>query len=168
MKTCLFTLLSLLFLTLNQPVFAQENQALLSEKTFQNPPPQYGIRCWWWWLNGNVTKEAITRDLSEMKAKGFSGACIFDAGGHNQRGNGDIPAGPLWGSPAWRELYLHAIDEAEKLGLVMSLSIQSGWNLGGPDITPDEAAKQVTFSEMKILPGAAIDSIREARLTPSP
>ena len=21
------------------------------------------LRCYWWWLNGNVTKEAITRDL---------------------------------------------------------------------------------------------------------
>jgi alpha-L-rhamnosidase len=126
MKIRFYTFLSLLFLGLNQPVFAQTQTPFLSDKTFQNPPPQYGIRCWWWWLNGNVTKEAITRDLTEMKAKGFSGACIFDAGGHNQRGNGDIPEGPLWGSEAWRALYLHAIDEAEKLGLVMSLSIQSG------------------------------------------
>ena len=108
--------------------FCLQTKAQISEKTFQNPPQQYGIRCWWWWLNGNVTKEAITRDLQEMKAKGFSGACIFDAGGHNQRGNGDIPEGPMFGSPAWRDLYLHAINEAERLGLVMSLSIQSGWN----------------------------------------
>ena len=132
-------------------VFAQ-----ISDKTFQNPPREYGIRCWWWWLNGNVTKESITRDLEEMKAKGFSGACIFDAGGQNQRGNGDVPEGPLWGSPAWRELYLHAINEADRLGLVMSLSIQSGWNLGGPDITPAEAAKQVVFSEIKIHGGSKI------------
>jgi hypothetical protein len=141
----------LFFLFLWNHVFAQ-----ISDKTFQNPPSEYGIRCWWWWLNGNVTKEAITRDLHEMKAKGFSGACIFDAGGQNQRGNGDVPEGPLWGSPAWRELYLHAINEADRLGLVMSLSIQSGWNLGGPDITPAEAAKQVVFSEIKVQGGTKI------------
>ena len=116
------------FLFLKTSLTAQD----LNDKIFQNPTQEYGIRCWWWWLNSNVTKEAITRDLEEMYAKGFSGACIFDAGGHNQRGNGDIPDGPLWGSPAWRELYLHAINEAERLNLVMSLSIQSGWNLGGP------------------------------------
>ncbi|MCY7358146.1 MAG: glycoside hydrolase [Rudanella sp.] len=131
----------------------------LSPAEFKNPSQKYGIRCWWWWLNGNVTKEAITRDLVEMKAKGFSGACIFDAGGHNQRGNGDIPEGPMFGSPAWRELYLHAINEAERLGLVMSLSIQSGWNLGGPDITPAEAAKQVVFSETKLTGGNKIEKI---------
>jgi hypothetical protein len=153
MKIRIYTFLSLLFLSLSPSIFAQQKQPLLSDKTFQNPPPQYGIRCWWWWLNGNVTKEAITRDLTEMKAKGFSGACIFDAGGHNQRGNGDIPAGPLWGSEAWRDLYLHAINEAEKLDLVMSLSIQSGWNLGGPDVTPEEAAKQTVVSELKVKGG---------------
>lgn len=139
--------------------FCQTTTAQISDKTFQNPPSQYGIRCWWWWLNGNVTKEAITRDLEEMKAKGFSGACIFDAGGQNQRGNGDVPEGPLWGSPAWRELYLHAINEADRLGLVMSLSIQSGWNLGGPDITPAEAAKQVVFSEVNIKGGTKIQQV---------
>jgi hypothetical protein len=123
---------------------------------FQSPPQKYGIRCWWWWLNGNVTKAAISRDLAEMKAKGFSGACIFDAGGADQRANAQVPEGPMFGSPAWRDLYLHAINEAEKHGLVMSLSIQSGWNLGGPDITPAEAAKQVVFSETKIQGGTRV------------
>ena len=153
MRTILLTgLLTICFFWQTQA----QKQAKLSPAEFKNPSQQYGIRCWWWWLNGNVTKEAITRDLQEMKAKGFSGACIFDAGGHNQRGNGNIPEGPMFGSPAWRALYLHAINEAERLGLVLSLSIQSGWNLGGPDITPAEAAKQVVFSEIKIKGGSEI------------
>lgn len=106
------------------------------EDGFQHPPQSYGIRCWWWWLNGNVTKEAITRDLEEMKAKGFSGACLFDAGGAEQRGNSQVPEGPMFGSPEWRELYKHALKEANRLGLVLSLSIQSGWNLGGGRTSP--------------------------------
>ncbi|HYE73607.1 MAG TPA: glycosyl hydrolase, partial [Blastocatellia bacterium] len=114
---------------------------------FQNPAQDYGIRCWWWWLNGNVTKEAITRDLEEMKAKGFSGACLFDAGGADQRNNKQVPEGPMFGTPEWRELYKHALKEADRLGLTLSLSIQSGWNLGGPDITPAEATKHITWSE---------------------
>lgn len=124
--------------------------AQLNHDTFNEPSNEYGIRCWWWWLNGNVTKASITRDLEEMKVKGFSGACIFDAGGANQLGNAQVPAGPLWGSSEWKTLYLHTIDEAERLGLVMSLNIQSGWNLGGPDVEPHEAAKQITFSEIQI------------------
>ena len=154
-KVFLMLLLTFCFLVQTKA----QKKPTLSPAEFQNPSSQYGIRCWWWWLNGNVTKAAITRDLQEMKAKGFSGACIFDAGGHNQRGNGDIPEGPMFGSPAWRALYLHAINEAERLGLVLSLSIQSGWNLGGPDITNAEAAKQVVFSETKIKGGSKIEQV---------
>ena len=52
---------------------------------FRNPPHRAGIRAFWWWLNSNVTKQAITRDLEEMKAKGFNGALIFDADGSRTR-----------------------------------------------------------------------------------
>lgn len=57
------------------------------KSNFQQPDRTYGVNCWWWWLNGNVTKEAITKDLEAMKSRNFQGAMIFDAGGHNQRGN---------------------------------------------------------------------------------
>ncbi|MDR2027398.1 MAG: hypothetical protein LBQ01_07560, partial [Prevotellaceae bacterium] len=30
---------------------------------FKSPDAVYGVDCWWWWLNGNVTKAAITKDL---------------------------------------------------------------------------------------------------------
>jgi hypothetical protein len=84
---------------------------------FSHPSRQAGVRCWWWWLNSNITKEAITRDLEQMKAKGFSGAMIFDAGGANQRGNSQVPDGPTFASPQWRQLYKHALNEGKRLGL---------------------------------------------------
>ena len=48
---------------------------------WQNPPNEARLRAYWWWLNGNVTKASITHDLEEMKAKGFGGAVLIDAGG---------------------------------------------------------------------------------------
>ena len=56
------------------------------KSNFQQPDKAYGVNCWWWWLNGNVTKDAITKDLEAMKSRNFQGAMIFDAGGHNKRG----------------------------------------------------------------------------------
>jgi len=47
-------------------------------------------------------------------------------------------------------LYKHALNEGKRLGLELGLSIQSGWNLGGPNVTPDFAAKQLTWSEIRI------------------
>lgn len=124
--------------------------------SFKTPDQSSGVNCWWWWLNGNVTKEAITKDLEAMKSKNFQGAMIFDAGGHNQRGNKDIPAGPLYGSAEWIELFLFALDEAKRLGLEIGFNIQSGWNLGGPNVTPEYAAKQLTYSETKVKGGQKI------------
>jgi hypothetical protein len=76
-----------------------------------------------------------------MKARHFYGAMVFDAGGQNQRGNKDIPAGPQFGSKEWNDLFVFALDEAKRLGLEIGFNIMSGWNLGGPCITPEYAAK---------------------------
>src|ERR1017187_1648132 len=133
------------------PLFLRAESAL--EAGWQNPPNEARLRAYWWWLNGNVTKASITRDLEQMKAKGFGGAVIFDAGGASQDGNNNVPHGPTFFSAEWRELYKHTLREADRLGLEISLNIQSGWNLGGPVVTPEDAAKKYVWSEMKISGG---------------
>jgi len=149
-------LIAILFLMIScdEVVDSGKNVSTISiekiREEFQNPPQESGVNCWWWWLNGNVNKSAITKDLEAMKSRNFQGAMIFDAGGHNTRGNRDIPAGPLFGSDEWNELFVFALDEAKRLGLEIGFNIQSGWNLGGPHVTPQYTAKQITYSETKI------------------
>ncbi len=120
------------------------------DQGWTNPPTCARLRAYWWWLNGNVTKASITRDLEEMKAKGFGGALICDAGGAEQDGNAQVPHGPTFFSPAWRELYKHALHEADRLGLEMSLNILSGWNLGGPIVSPSDAAKKLVWTQLRV------------------
>jgi hypothetical protein len=124
---------------------------------FDHPPRSARLMAYWWWLNGNVTRESITRDLEEMKAKGFGGAILCDAGGATQDGNAGVPAGPCFGSPDWIQLYRHTLREATRLKLDISLSIQSGWNLGGPTVTPEEASKLSTWSQTNVSGPATID-----------
>jgi len=93
---------------------------------WMTPPKTARLRAYWWWLNGNVTKASITHELEEMKAKGFGGALIMDAGGADLIGNDPVPAGPTFSTPAWRGLLMHALREAERLDLEISLNIQSG------------------------------------------
>ena len=126
---------------------------------WREPPPEARVRAYWWWLNSHVDRAAITRDLEEMKAKGFGGAVIFDAGGAEQQGNNRVPAGPAFGSPEWRALLRHTLAEAERLGLEMSLNIQSGWNLGGPSVTADDAVKKLVFAETVVHGPAAVDVV---------
>jgi hypothetical protein len=131
--------------------------AMALEEGWSRPPREARTRCWWWWLNGNVTKDAITRDLEAMRAQGLGGANVIDAGGAEQRGNRQVPHGPDFASPAWRELFLHALCEADRLDLELGFNIQSGWNLGGPTVEPRDAAKKLTFVELDVDGGRLID-----------
>ena len=137
-------------LSVPTPNFAAPTPGPILENGWNNPPNSARLRAYWWWLNGNVTQESITRDLEGMKAKGFGGAVLIDAGGADQWGNDQVPHGPTFFSPEWRELYKHALREANRLGLEMSLNIQSGWNLGGPMVTADDAAKELVWSELRV------------------
>lgn len=133
------------------------------EAVWNNPPRDAQIRAYWWWINGNVTKQSITRDLEQMKAKGFGGALICDADGSSQDGNDRAPHGPTFFSPEWRELYKHTLREADRLGLEMSLNIQSGWNLGGPMVTQDDAPKKLVWTETRVTDGGTNSTLKLAQ-----
>ncbi|WP_160115280.1 glycosyl hydrolase [Bryocella elongata] len=124
---------------------------------FSDPPPPARLRCYWWWLNGNTDAPTITHDLEQMAAMGYGGAILVDAGGADQNGNRPVPAGPRFGTPAWTKLYLHALREADRLGLEISLNIQSGWNLGGPGVKPEDASKILTWSRKDVRGGRLLE-----------
>jgi hypothetical protein len=131
------------------------NEAML-RREFKAPPPQSRLRCYWWWLNSMATKESITRDLEQMKLNGYGGASLVDAGSSNYTVAAKTKAGPVFMSPAWMELYKHAVKEAQRLGIELSVNTQSGWNPGGPSITPEFALKKIVYSETKITGGKKI------------
>jgi len=122
---------------------------------FLAPPRSAKPLAYWWWLNGHTDAATITSDLEAMRREGFGGAILMDANGSNQGGNREVPAGPMFGSPAWRDLFLHTLKEAKRLGLQISLTIQSGWNVGGPTVTPAQSAKLLTWSRKTVHGGGA-------------
>lgn len=120
---------------------------------WNSPPNDAKLRAYWWWLNGNVTRESIRNDLEEMAKKGFGGAIITDANGASQEGNDPVPHGPTFMSKEWRELYKFTLQTANRLGLEMSLNIQSGWNLGGPNVSAEDAPKKLVWTDTTVRPG---------------
>ncbi len=122
---------------------------------FVSPPEESKLRCYWWWLNSMSTKASITRDLEQMKLNGYGGASIVDAGSNYVLTN-KSQAGPVFMSAPWMELYKHAVKEAERIGIELSVNIQSGWNPGGPTITPELAMKKIVFTETNIQGGIEI------------
>lgn len=121
------------------------------ESSFINPPPSSGVYTWWHWMNGNITKDGITRDLEAMKANGIAGYQLFEAGS-------GIPIGPVESiSDKWTELVLHTLKESERLGLEFAMHNCPGWSSsGGPWITLDKAMQKVTWSEILLTGGKQI------------
>ncbi len=123
---------------------------------FSKPPAESGLRCYWWWLNSMATKESITRDLEEMKSNGYGGASLVDAGSSNYQVALKTAPGPVFMSPEWMELYKHAVREATRVGIELSVNVQSGWNPGAPTITPEFAMKKIVSSEVDVTGGKQI------------
>ena len=116
------------------------------EQGFKTPSDAAKPWCYWWWLNGAASKEGITRDFEEMRKQGISGALLFDAG----EAGPDAPRGPKFMSAEWRELYKHAVREADRCGIVLGVNLCSGWNVGGPWITHEYAAKKLVSAQTAV------------------
>ncbi len=127
--------LALLTATLTASGLADDNLA----GDFANPPDSANAWCYWWWLNGAASQEGITRDFEEMRRQGISGALLFDAG----RAGPPAPHGPSFMGPEWRELYKHALREADRYGIALGVNLCSGWNCGGAWVTEEHAAKKI-------------------------
>jgi len=153
----IFLLASLLSTAQQKNIFTNTSVPYPELKAgFANPPNEARLRCYWWWLNSMATKESITRDLEEMKDKGYGGASLVDAGSSNYQVAAKTAAGPVFMSPEWMELYKHAVKEADRIGIELSVNVQSGWNPGAPTITPEMAMKKIVWSEVDVVGGKTI------------
>ncbi len=118
------------------------------EQGFFSPPESAKPWQYWFWMNGNITKEGITADLEAMKRVGIGGALIFDIALASTRGT--PPGSTQFMTDEWREMMMHSVKEADRLGLKIRLNNDAGWSgSGGPWITPENAMQQLSISETK-------------------
>jgi len=116
---------------------------------FVNPPVSSRPGAYWCWLNGDVTKASITKDLEEMKDKGMGRAEIWDVALRDDP-EGIFGIGPKFLGDESVEHIKHAMAEGKRLGIRIGMIASSGWNAGGSWVTPDWAAKALYSSELKI------------------
>ena len=130
---------------------SQPAEAGQLEAAFRQPLDSAKPWAYWWWLNANVTKESITRDLEAMKAKGLGGFLLFDVTAY---GHQHVPAPPRrveFMSPQWRELVKWAMAEASRLGLEMSMNLSTcGGALRAPWPTGQNAPKSLVWASADV------------------
>jgi hypothetical protein len=111
---------------------------------FSAPADACKPHTWWHWMNGHVTKDAVTRDLEDMKRIGLGGFTLWNT----QEGT---PEGPVkYASEEWWALLEHTMNEAERLGLEMGIFNGAGWSsTGAAFVTPDKAMQEVAWTEAR-------------------
>jgi hypothetical protein len=115
---------------------------------FQSPPQAAKPRVWWHWMNGNISKEGIRRDLEWMHRVGIGGINAIDASLETPQ---VVEKRLIYMTPEWQDAFRHAAGLANKLGLEMSIDSSPGWSeTGGPWVAPQEAMKKLAWSETSV------------------
>lgn len=137
----LLLLFTVVYICTNAQVNKECN--VLKKDDFMNPPMQARPSTYWMWMNGHITKEGLTADLEYMKRNGYGAAIMFNAGVGIPRGAVD------YASPQWDEMTIHAVKEAERLGMELYLQNSPGYSgTGGPWITPEYSMQQLEWTEI--------------------
>ena len=113
------------------------------EKGWADPPQSARTRVWWHWMNGNVTKDGVRKDLEWMKRIGLGGVHNFDAA----LGTPTIVDKRLiYMDEGWQEAFQVAVRTADSLGLEFTIASAPGWSsTGGPWVEPKDAMKRLVW-----------------------
>ena len=133
--------LFLFFSSCNSP----ENDFASLEEGFQNPPDSARPGVYWYFMDGNLSKEAMTKDLESMKQAGIGYVVYLEVNVGVPRGSVDFL------SPEWKELFKHAVEECERLGIAITLGVGPGWTgSGGPWVEADASMQHLVASSIEI------------------
>ena len=144
-------LLPLLALAANAAASEDTSNADGLVEAFRVPSDAVKPWAYWWWLKGNVTEQSITRDLDQMKEKGFGGLLLFDARGYHEAHVQPPPSRMDFMSAEWRRLVKFATSEAHRLGLEMSINLSScAGALKGPWNVGKDSPKQLIWTSTEL------------------
>ena len=131
-------------------------QPLLNGNDFKSPTKEVGVHTWWHWVDKNITRDGITKDLESMKKQGIVQATILNVGGG---ANANLPIIPvIFNSAEWHAMFRWALEEAGRLGIKIGVHNCDGWSTsGGPWITPEMSMKQYVWSNSFVVGGREIN-----------
>ena len=113
--------------------------------SFRNPPDSARPGVYWYFMDGNLSREGMTRDLESMKAAGLGHLVFLEV-------NVGVPRGPVdFLSEPWQDLFVHAVREAERLGIEITLGSGPGWTgSGGPWVKPEQSMQHLVASKVEV------------------
>lgn len=114
---------------------------------FLTPPSTVQTAVYWYWIEGNISKEGVIKDLDAMKAAGINRAFIANIGG---TGTGDPNSlyKVEFRSDEWWDITHAALKRASELDIEIGIFNSPGWSQsGGPWISERETMRYLAFSQ---------------------
>ncbi|MCU7549728.1 glycosyl hydrolase [Chitinophagaceae bacterium LB-8] len=134
-------------------VNAQQTKTDTLLKGFMNPSNVAKPRVWWHWMNGNISKDGIRKDLEWMYRSGIGGFQNFDAALMTPQ---IVEKRLTYMTPEWKEVFRYTTKLADSLKLEMAIAGSPGWSeSGGPWVTPEDGMKKLVWTETRIKGGSS-------------
>jgi hypothetical protein len=127
----------------------QENNKDISldriKKSFANPPDSVRPGVYWYFMDGNLSREQMTADLESMKKAGIGNVIFLEV-------NVGVPRGKVdFLSTEWQELFTHALKESKRLGITFTMGVGPGWTgSGGPWVKAEESMRHLVSSLVEV------------------
>ncbi|MEO6286428.1 MAG: glycosyl hydrolase [Dyadobacter sp.] len=101
----------------------------------------------WWWMGSAVNKPDITKQLEYFAKSGIGGVHIIPIYGVKGYETQSIS----FLSKEWLEVMEHTVREGKRLGLGVDMTTGTGWPFGGPNVSVESAAKNMTVLNGKLV-----------------
>jgi len=115
------------------------------QDNFLNLQDSNRLWCYYYWIDDDISKEGVTKDLEAMKDFGIGAVLI----GNINPDEVDGPV-PLLGDEWW-DIMIHAVNEGHRLGIDVGNFNSPGWSQsGGPWVTYDKAMRHIVYTETNV------------------
>lgn len=123
------------------------------------PPSSVQTGTYWYWIEGNISKEGVEKDLEAMKAAGINRAFVANIGG---AGTGDPNSQYKveFMSDEWWNITRAALKKATELGIDIGMFNSPGWSQsGGPWIKAGQTMRYLNSSRT-VVKGSGLVTVR--------
>lgn len=106
----------------------------------------------WWWMGSAIDEKGLTNQLNALQNVGFGGVevvPIYGAIGYEKQYIKYL-------SPQWMKMLDYTVQQAAARKMGVDISVGTGWPIGGPQVTSEDAATKLVIQNYTVEAGKSL------------